>query len=309
MARPTRKTKNKDHTVTDEQTQGLPAMSQAADILTTVKDDYSTDRDLINQMLGQIQMSDAISKFANVVSLQKLKHIKENKLYRAMAGGIATTDESKPPSVGTWEGFCLAIGTTRQKVDEDLLNLRAFGEEALDDLTRVGAGYRELRQLRKLPDDELEAAKEIAASDDKEGLIEFITDMAAKHNKEKEELKKSRDELQKDAEANERMLVSKNSKIDKLDKKVHDLQSRTRPWDQRCNDINIEVASIASGLLEYCDQLSVMRQAILTEDFGDDNSAAIEMMAVFYHDAMMQVTAKIDELMGASEESFAGYKV
>ncbi len=33
----------------------------------------------------------------------------------------------------------------------DIANLRTFGEEALESMSRMGIGYRELRQWRKLP--------------------------------------------------------------------------------------------------------------------------------------------------------------
>ncbi|MBX7037479.1 hypothetical protein EX225_22665, partial [Providencia rettgeri] len=113
--------------------------------------DEAESRDLVNQLLGQVQMARSFAKFADVVSLTKLQHIKESKIYRALAGKKGfDLDGNEIADVGTWDGFCQALGLSRSKVDEDLTNLTAFGEDALKQLSAVGAGYRELRQYRKL---------------------------------------------------------------------------------------------------------------------------------------------------------------
>ena len=44
------------------------------------------ERDLVNQLLGQAQMADALSQFSRTVRLTKLAYVRENKLYRALAG-------------------------------------------------------------------------------------------------------------------------------------------------------------------------------------------------------------------------------
>lgn len=152
------------------------------------KQDYTAQRDLANQMLGQIQMTRAISKFTDVVGLAKLKIIKENKIYRAVAGqkGIDTAG-NEITDVGTWEGFCRALGTSQQKVDEDLLNLKVFGEEALEQMQRTGIGYRDLRQFRRLSADQQTELIEAAKAGDTATLLELAEDLIVKHSKDKAE--------------------------------------------------------------------------------------------------------------------------
>ncbi|MBD9530936.1 hypothetical protein IB233_04700 [Comamonas sp. CMM01] len=175
--------------------------------LGTLQAGYAEGRDLANQMLGQIQMSRAISKFTDVVSLQKLKYIKENKSYRALSGQKGFDRHgSEITDVGTWVGFCAALGVSASKVDEDLTNLQFFGEEALTQLTQAGAGYRELRQYRKLPDDQKQALIEVAKAGDKEGFVELAEEIIAKHTKEKEALAQQLDESKKEQEATEKRL-------------------------------------------------------------------------------------------------------
>ena len=92
----------------------------------------------IHQVVGRVQANMLMSKFADVGSLVWMKEVKETKLYRDL------------PEVGTWDNFCKYIGLSRQKVDEDLQNLAAFGEEFLLMGRRFSLGYQDLRKLRQL---------------------------------------------------------------------------------------------------------------------------------------------------------------
>ena len=179
----------------------LPAIDEQGintvmNTMTTFQSEYSDDRDIANQIWGQIQMAGAISKFTTVVGLMKLKELKERKLYQALSGkkGI-DKNGNEIPDVGTWDGFCRALHTSANKVDEDLLNLKIFGEDALEQLTSIGAGYRELRQYRKLPEDQKTALIEVAKAGDKEALVELAEEFIAKNAKEKEQLKKENSNL------------------------------------------------------------------------------------------------------------------
>lgn len=203
---------------TDLNPQAVAQASQAADQFSELVSSYGQGRDLANQLLGQIQMSRAISKFTDVVSLSKLKHIKENKLYRGCAGQKAVAfDGEEITDVGTWVGFCKALGVSASKVDEDLANLNAFGEEALSQLNSVGIGYRELRQYRKLPEDQKQALIEVAKTGDKEGFVELAEEIIAKHTKEREALQAKVDDAHAELEAKDKVLASKADQINKLE--------------------------------------------------------------------------------------------
>jgi len=169
----------------------LAADHQALNSLALIelsKQDYTAQRDLANQMLGQIQMSRSFAKFADVVGLSKLQIIKENKIYRAVAGQKAFDGSGNEiADVGTWDGFCAALGTSRQKVDEDLLNLKIFGEEALEQMQRTGIGYRDLRQFRRLAAEQQTELIEAAKAGDTATLLELAEDLIVKHSKDKAE--------------------------------------------------------------------------------------------------------------------------
>jgi len=251
MARKPRQTENTAAVVTDADTPALPAMTEAANVLAAVQADYSEERDLANQLWGQIQMADAIAKLTTVVGLTKLKEIKETKLYRAFSGKSAVDREgNKIPDVGTWDGFCRALGTSANKVDEDLLNLRVFGEEAMENLSRIGAGYRELRQFRRLPDDQKTALIEVAKSGDKDSFLELAEDLIAKHAKEKETLSSQMAEIAADKEATERVAKGKEETINKLQREVVRLSKplTVTPWDERVAPFQKEITERQSVL-------------------------------------------------------------
>lgn len=207
----------------------LAADAVAADQLIEMKADYSEERDLANQLLGQVQMADSLSKFTQTISISKLAFVKEHKLYKALKGKKSgngsqflsdahgdSTEKSGNGSqflAGTWDEYCNLLGRSRDIVDRDILNLQAFGEEALESMSAMGIGYREMRQYRKLPEDQKLALIEVAKAGDKEGFVELAEEIIAKHAKEKAK-------ATEDLEAKDRVLVKKNELIDSLTDQV-----------------------------------------------------------------------------------------
>ncbi|HHK4736405.1 hypothetical protein [Pseudomonas aeruginosa] len=201
------------------------------------------ERDLVNQILGQVQMARSIARFADVVSLSKLSHIKETKLYRALQGKkVLDPDGNEIADVGTWDGFCQALGLSRSKVDEDLTNLNTFGEEALKQLSAIGAGYRELRQYRKLPDDQKTALIEVAKTGDKEAFVDLAEEMIAKHSKEKEELQAKLEDVQQDYDALSKVEADTSKKLRDVKLELQRAQLRTAPWSEKVAPFQEEIA-------------------------------------------------------------------
>ena len=67
----------------------------------------------------------------------------------------------------------------------------------------------------------------MAAKHSKETIIDLITDMAAKHSKEREELQAKLEDQRGEAAASERIIEERNKRIDKLEKQLHKQQHRT----------------------------------------------------------------------------------
>lgn len=115
-------------------------------------------------------------------------------------------------------------------------------------------------------------------------------------------------ELKADAEATERVLSDKNSKIDQLEKEIHKLRNKSGDWHPRAFEVAMETTRSVGMALEQLDKLDQVRDAILNEDFGEDvRESAIEAMAVVYYDGIERVIARLKEVVYARDEVFIGY--
>jgi hypothetical protein len=224
---------------------------QAANVLAAVQADYSEERDLANQLLGQIQMSNAFGKWTTVVYLSKLEQVRQSKLYRALpAKNVIDGDgnEIADCRLNTWDGYCRALGLSANKVEEDLLNLSAFGQDALENMGRLGIGYREMRQFRKLPDDQKTALIEVAKTGDKDSFLELAEDLIAKHAKEKEALTQRAEEAEGNLAASRDVSDQKTSKIDQLSEELVRIKKRVKalPPADVGEEIRTEVTTLAA---------------------------------------------------------------
>ncbi len=189
----------------------------SADQMIELRADYAEGRDLANQLLGQAQMADAFEQFSRTVRTSKLAFIREKKLYRDLKG-MKTANGSL--FSGTWDDYCLLLGTTRDKVELDIANLKSFGEEALEAMSKMGIGYRELRQYRKLPEDQKLALIEVAKAGDKDSFVELAEEIIAKHAKEKEASAASLQQASEKLESKDRLIAQKNERIDQLSEQI-----------------------------------------------------------------------------------------
>jgi hypothetical protein len=231
--------------------QDAPVNDEAVNViqnLGAIAQGMQDERDLVNQILGQVQMARSIARFADVVSLSKLAHIKENKMYRALQGKKAIdADGNEIADVGTWEGFCQALGLSRSKVDEDLTNLKAFGEEALKQLGAIGAGYRELRQWRRLPDDAKSALIEASKQGNLDAVQFLAEELIHTHTKEKDELQKKLTDTQADYDALGEVLSKKSAELDRTKQDLEKAKRRieTMSADDAAKELRQEVVGIA----------------------------------------------------------------
>lgn len=253
----------------------LQTATQAADQFQQLQASYGEERDLLNQLLGQAQMAGAFEEFSRTVRTSKLAFVKENKLYQQLRG--RPTPNGSEFS-GTWEEFCLLLGTSVDKVDLDIANLKTFGEEALESMSRMGIGYREMRQYRKLPEDQKLALIEAAKAGDKESFVDLAEEIIARHAKEKEALTAQVQEAQEAIEAKDRVLESKAEMITRLEEQTSKKfkprkGSEARSLEEEALETEIQAAATAS--------LIAMRRVFKTADAAIEGAArdAMQVMA------------------------------
>lgn len=221
----------------------VPAVSVSGEVVDSAEIGFAE----INQLIGQIQMANSFARFADVVSLQKLAHIKETKAYKASKGVTVNLPNGEIADVGTWDGFCQALGMSASKVDEDLINLRVFGEQALENLSRIGAGYRELRQWRKLPQSQREALALIATTGTKDDVLEAAYDAIEAERKKTDELTVKNAELSEDLKLAERRAKNLDAECERKDMQIKRLSSskaRCTGFLERTEDIRAECLAL-----------------------------------------------------------------
>jgi hypothetical protein len=145
------------------------------------------------RVIGQMQTLEAFRALSAAGNIKLFQQMKEAKQYKGLRvpqpdGSILT--------VNTFEEFCELMGTSRRKVEEDLQNLKFFGESFMETSKRAGLGYRDLRMLRAMPEDERQLVIEGEKVDnDPEALKELLEDLASRNATLKAELKEKDKEL------------------------------------------------------------------------------------------------------------------
>ncbi|MDA5312302.1 MULTISPECIES: MarR family transcriptional regulator [Vibrio] len=226
----------------------------------------------LGAILGRAQMAERLSKITDAVSLSALKEIKESKKYKALKG--ITFSKSSTVGInlvvlkGTWEEFCEIYGSSKSTVDERLRNLDVFGEQALESMSAIGMTTRDLRRLRKLPQEDLTAIVEgeVVKVQDRDEALEIIEELSAKHRQEKQALQSEVTRLAQEKQSSERLLSDKDKKINDLSKKLDTPLSpaQARQKEEELNSklldqLNVSALAVDSGFARLFDAIQTIQ--------------------------------------------------
>lgn len=256
--------------------EALAEREQALVEIARIEAAYGSGRDLVNQMLGQAQAAGAVERISRALGISKLEFVKKNKLYRDIAGMKIPCRTGK--LTGTWEEFCSLLGRSVAQVDHDIANLRTFGEEALESMSQMGIGYREMRQLRRLPEDSQTALIEAAKAGDKDELLDLAEQLIARQKAEKDQLAAERDKATKAASNAEDDLAHANARIAETQRRLNEANrhwARATPDEQEAHlklGISSVVIQIISDITAHGPGVSSLRErmAALITDPGID---------------------------------------
>lgn len=257
-------------------------INTAEAIIQSQHDQSSLDMGIL---LGRIQMSQAFEKIHGVVSLSAMKEIKEQKKYRELKGRtILLSDETadgRQKSIvlnGTWDEFCQLCHTSKSTIDERLKNLDIFGEKALESMQSIGMTTKDLRRLRKLPQEDVTAiveGEQVKISDRDEAL-EIIEEMSAKYRLEKQSLQNQVTALRQEKQSHERLLADKDKKINQLSKRLDTpltpVQQREQAEKQNgelLERLNVAALAVDSGLARLFDAIQTIKDTPHPIDVDD----------------------------------------
>ena len=228
-------------------------LAQQQETEALVAKQMTQDKAQAHELIGMIKAFDFTQKLVTVTTLKAINEIKQSKQYKGLD---IYNPQGKLVTVTTFREFCEALGFSVEKIDQDLLNLNTLGESFLETSQRLGLGYRDLRKLRKLPEDaraEIVDA-EFSETADKEELLEKIEELTAKHAQEKQILEGQLKQSHANYEAQSKVLKNKNDRINQLDIEL----------EKKKNHINTLSPDEKGGLLrKETSQLAYNAEAIL----------------------------------------------
>ena len=269
------------------------------------------ERDLLNQLLGQAQMADAFAKFSVTVTTSKLAFVKENKLYRSLKG--QKSRNGYEILSGTWPEFCGLLGMSVEKADVDITNLKTFGESALESMSAMGIGYRELRQYRRLPEDQKQALIEVANAGDKEGFVELAEEIIAKHVKEKETAEAEKQQLLQDNVFTAGQLDKERSRADTAEKKLAGNRPVVVPLDERIEPFQVEIAQrqslIERGIAAHHEATLALeawwtQEATQAPDYDPEAYVPLPRSVALVALSLQDSLNRLAEMVGAAQHAF-----
>ncbi|KAA1165771.1 hypothetical protein EU508_00525 [Pseudoalteromonas fuliginea] len=250
------------------------------------KDILASKQDVLLK-LGQAQAFNFAAKLLTVSELKILNEIKESKAYK----GLTYTDsDGKLLTVSNWGECCKSIlGSSQQHVDEKLNNLHRFGEEFFEQAQQMKLGYRDLRALRQLSNDEqaLVIESEAVEVGDKEAVKDLIEELKAKHKKETATLKEELHASDAMLRAN-RELSSKNAvEMQNIKEQLHQKKFSPNKWQNDVRDFFTNLHKVHNQMHESLNQVMSLHEQLQFVDM--DDRAKDACIAAFYADNKLLV--------------------
>lgn len=238
--------------------------------------------------LGQAQAFNFAAKLLTVSELKLLQEVKESKQYK----GLTYTDEGgKLLTVSNWGECCKCIlGSSQQHVDEKLNNLQQFGEEFFEAAQQMKLGYRDLRALRQLPEEEqaLVIESEAVETGDKDAVKELIDELKAKHKKEKSNVEQALDATERMLKASRTSAAEKDNKIIELQAQLESSKFSTEKWKGETKQFFAALHKAQNQVLEGFTQLLVLNEQL--ETLPLDERAHEAASSALYADSKILLT-------------------
>ncbi|MAD90283.1 MAG: hypothetical protein CMK64_11305 [Pseudoalteromonas sp.] len=260
---------------------------QAEKALIEGKQILASKQDALLQ-LGQIQAFNFVGKLVTVTELKLVQQIKESKSYKGLT---YSTENGELVTVTTWEDCCTHILKTNcQNLDNRLRNLQQFGEEFFEAAQQMKLGYRDLRALRQLPEEEqaLVIESEAVETGDKDAVKELIDELKAKHKKEKSHVEQALDATERMLKASRTSAAEKDNKIIELQAQLESSKFSTEKWKGETKQFFAALHKAQNQVLEGFTQLLVLNEQL--ETLPLDERAHEAASSALYADSKILLT-------------------
>ncbi|KZN57629.1 hypothetical protein N473_07065 [Pseudoalteromonas luteoviolacea CPMOR-1] len=238
--------------------------------------------------LGQIQAFNFVGRLVTVTELKIAQKIKETKSYK----GLTYRDDSgNSVTVTTWEDCCKHIlKTDVQNIDNRLRNLQQFGEEFFEQAQKMKLGYRDLRALRQLPEEDQAIVIESEAVDsgDKEAVKELIDELKDKHNQETTKLKTELDASDRMLKASRKTSTEKEDELVKLRADLESKKFSSEKWKGETKNFFEALAKTQNQIRDGFNQMLQLSEQLETIQIDDKTYNAAK--SAFYADNKILLT-------------------
>lgn len=178
------------------------------------------------KMIGRIEASAFMATVAEKMIAETAIALKQSKKYK----GLPFIDEkNNRRQIATFEEFCqYKLGKSRRRVDELVGNYNLLGPELYEQAEHLGFRQRDYNALKALPADDRQLIAQAIEEENLDKALELMQEMAAKHQRDKEQLTKKTTELTQTLEAKDKVIKNKTGVIDIQAERIAFLENAQR---------------------------------------------------------------------------------
>jgi hypothetical protein len=230
MARKTNETQVEQHIVTEDDAQGLPAMLVETQQLTIAQAAVIDNFDVI-KAIGQIESTIFMRQVADKLIAEIAINVREGKKYK----GLPYKDENgKVATVADFSEFCqVFLGKSYRRTKELIDNYNQLGPELYEQAERIGFRQRDYNALKALPIDDRQLIAQAIEEEDLDKALDIMQEMAAKHQREKEQLTRQAADLTETLNAKDKVIKDKSAHIAEQAEKLAVLENKQRQQDSQ----------------------------------------------------------------------------
>lgn len=206
------------HIITDADTPNLPALKTSADQLSGA-DSIIAEAEEVFKIIGRIEAFQLMLTVSEKMIAESAVKVKEGKLYKNL---LINDETGSRRHVSSFDEFCqLKFKKSRQRIEELIRNYNLLGPELYEQAEKLGFRQRDYNALKVLPDDDKRLIMQAIEDESLESALDLMQQMAARHQRQKDEAAKKIEESAKSLESKDMLIANKDKKINELDQKLN----------------------------------------------------------------------------------------
>jgi len=240
----------------------------------------------LGRFVGVAQLARTMSNFSAAAEIRAFEEINNSKAFKHLP--IKHPDGTFCPAENIDEFCRLVFGRGYKAMNNHKVMLQQLGEEAYENVQRLGLNRAQLRLLLTLPEDERTAVEEAMQAGGKDEVVTLIQSLANKLDETQTQVAELKGELRAQAE----LLAEKNVRLD--EERAKSKRIVAVPPDQVLAELQAEVARIVNDLRGGI--IGQLRQALIAlNNHGETHGAR---SAVFMAGMVGQLEADLQGLRG-----------